>query len=98
MLGAALIFAVLDGLIKLMGPTFRVWDIAFLRWGGSLALLIVLFGRQGKYFKTDNLKLMVVRSVTGFWGLNIAKAGKAVCTLPPKLCLQLYWELGFWVN
>jgi drug/metabolite transporter (DMT)-like permease len=65
MLGAALIFAVLDGLIKLMGPTFRVWDIAFLRWGGSLALLIVLFGRQGKFFKTDNLKLMVVRSVTG---------------------------------
>ena len=48
MLASALIFAVLDGLIKVMGPTFRVWDIAFLRWGGSLALLIIIFGRQGK--------------------------------------------------
>ena len=35
MLAAALIFAVLDGLIKLMGPAFRVWDIdkwVFLGW------------------------------------------------------------------
>jgi hypothetical protein len=39
MLAAALVFAVLDGLIKMMGPAFRVWDIAFLRWGGSLVLL-----------------------------------------------------------
>jgi len=43
MLAAALIFAVLDGLIKLMGPAFRVWDIAFLRWGGSFALLLIIF-------------------------------------------------------
>jgi len=65
MLAAALIFAVLDGLIKLMGPAFRVWDIAFLRWGGSLAILLVIFGWQGKLFRTDNLKLMVIRSVAG---------------------------------
>ena len=43
MLAVALIFAVLDGLIKLMGPAFRVWDIAFLRWGGSFALLLIIF-------------------------------------------------------
>ena len=65
MLAAALIFAVLDGLIKTMGPAFRVWDIAFIRWGGSLALLIIIFGRQGELFKTDNLKLMIIRSITG---------------------------------
>ncbi len=65
MLAASLIFAVLDGLIKLMGPAFRVWDIAFLRWGGSFALLVIIFGWQGRIFKTDNLKLMVIRSVTG---------------------------------
>ena len=65
MFAAAIIFAVLDGLIKLMGPAFRVWDIAFIRWGGSLVLLVVIFGWQGSLFKTDNPKLMVIRSVTG---------------------------------
>ena len=65
MLAAALIFAILDGLIKIMGPAFRIWDIAFLRWGGSFALLVIIFGWQGKLFKTDNLKLMLIRSATG---------------------------------
>ena len=65
MLAAALIFSILDGLIKLMGPSFRVWDIAFLRWGGSFALMVILFGWQGRLFKTDNLKLMILRSATG---------------------------------
>ena len=65
MLSAALIFAVLDGLIKSLGPAFRVWDIAFIRWGGSLALLIIIFRRKGTLFKTDNPKLMAIRSVTG---------------------------------
>jgi drug/metabolite transporter (DMT)-like permease len=65
MLAAALIFAVLDGLIKLMDPAFRVWDIAFLRWGGSFALLVVFFGWKGTLFQTNNPKLMVIRSLTG---------------------------------
>ena len=65
MLAAALAFAILDGLLKVMGPAYRVWDLAFLRWGGSLALLIIIFGRQGQLFKTDNLKLMIIRSITG---------------------------------
>ena len=25
-----------------MGPAYRVWDLAFLRWGGSLGLLIII--------------------------------------------------------
>jgi drug/metabolite transporter (DMT)-like permease len=65
MLGAALLFAVLDGLIKSMGPNYRVWDIAFYRWGGGVALLVLIFGWQRHLFKTNNLKLMIVRSITG---------------------------------
>ena len=65
MLSAALTFAVLDGLIKSLGPAFRIWDIAFIRWGGSLALLIIIFGRKDALFRTDNPKLMAVRSITG---------------------------------
>ena len=44
MLSAAVGFAVLDSLIKLLGPSYRVWDIAFYRWGiGFVLLLIILF-------------------------------------------------------
>jgi drug/metabolite transporter (DMT)-like permease len=65
MLAAAFMFGVLDGLIKLMGPSYRVWDIAFYRWGMGLVLIVILFGRQGRLLKTHNLKLMVTRSITG---------------------------------
>ena len=65
MLAAAFLFAVLDALIKSMGPNYRVWDIAFYRWGGGFALLVIIFGWQRYLFKTHNLKLMIVRSIAG---------------------------------
>jgi drug/metabolite transporter (DMT)-like permease len=40
MLTSAFLFAVLDGLIKLLGPPFRIWDIAFYRFAGGLAILV----------------------------------------------------------
>jgi drug/metabolite transporter (DMT)-like permease len=76
MISAALGFAVLDCLIKLLGPSYRIWDIAFYRWGIGFVLLIIIFGRQAHgLFKTDSLKLMTIRSITGciaFFSLIIA--------------------------
>jgi len=40
MLASAFLFSVLDGLIKLMGPAFRTWDIAFYRFGFGLVILV----------------------------------------------------------
>ena len=65
MLGSAFMFAVLDGLIKTIGPEFRVWDIAFYRWGGSFVVLMILFSWQKNTFKSHNLKLMLARSISG---------------------------------
>ena len=39
MLGSALMFAVMDGVIKMIGPSFRVWDIAFYRFGFGIVIL-----------------------------------------------------------
>ena len=76
MISAALGFAVLDCLIKLLGPSYRIWDIAFYRWGIGFVLLMIIFGRQaGGLFNTDSLKLMIIRSITGciaFFSLIIA--------------------------
>ena len=43
MMVSAFLFAVVGFLIKIMGPSFRVWDIAFYRFGGSLVLLWIIF-------------------------------------------------------
>ena len=65
MLTSALMFSVLDVLIKTIGPEFRVWDIAFYRWGGSLAVMMIIFSWQGNQFKCNNLKMMAIRSISG---------------------------------
>jgi len=76
MITAAIGFAVLDSLVKLLGPSYRIWDIAFYRWGIGFVLLVSIFGRKaGSLFKTANLKLMIIRSITGciaFFSLIIA--------------------------
>ncbi|MEJ2366432.1 MAG: hypothetical protein P8017_17490, partial [Deltaproteobacteria bacterium] len=65
MLAAALLFAVLDGLIKLLGPPFRVWDIAFYRFACGLAILLPIFGWKGNPFSGRDRQLLVVRGLTG---------------------------------
>jgi drug/metabolite transporter (DMT)-like permease len=65
MLTSALMFFVLDIIIKMIGPEFRVWDIAFYRWGGGFAVMMIIFSWQGNPFKCNNLKLMVFRSISG---------------------------------
>jgi len=65
MLASAFLFSVLDVLIKTLGPEFRVWDIAFYRWGGSFAVLMIIVCWLGNPFKCHDLKLMIFRSISG---------------------------------
>jgi len=65
MLASAFTFALLDILIKIIGPEFRVWDIAFYRWGGGFVLMLIIFGWNGRALRTTNLKLMAIRSISG---------------------------------
>lgn len=64
MLSSALMFAVLDGLIKLLGPGFSVWDISFYRFGCGMAILVALSGRRNP-FRGHNQRLLIVRGITG---------------------------------
>jgi drug/metabolite transporter (DMT)-like permease len=65
MMVSALMFAVLGFLIKIMGPSFRVWDIAVYRFGGSAVLLWIIFGWRENLFRSPNQKLMLMRGVAG---------------------------------
>ena len=64
MLSSAFMFAVLDGLIKLLGPEFSVWDLSFYRFGCGMAILIPISGR-GNPFRGHDLRLLIVRGITG---------------------------------
>ena len=90
MLAAAFMFGVLDGLIKLMGPSYRIWDIAFYRWGLGLVLLIIIFGRQGRLLKTHNLKLMISRSITGWVAFLSLTA--AIRNIPISTAMVLFFS------
>ena len=65
MLRSAILFAVLGLLIKLLGPNYRVWDIAIFRFGGGVIVLYGLFGWQQNLIKPRNPKMMLFRGLTG---------------------------------
>lgn len=65
MLASAFLFAVLDSLIKLLGPPFRVWDIAFYRFAFGLTVLTLISGLGRNPFIGNQPKLLVLRGITG---------------------------------
>lgn len=65
MLAAALLFTLMNIIIKLLGPEFRVWDIGFYRFFGGGLLMLVLFSRRGNPFRGNNIRLLVIRGCTG---------------------------------
>lgn len=90
MLAAAFMFGILDGLIKLMGPSFRIWDIAFYRWGIGLVLIVIIFGWQGRLLKTQNLKLMITRSISGC--LAFLSLTAAIRNIPLSTAMVLFFS------
>jgi len=65
MFSSALSFTALSIIIKLMGPEFSIWDMAFYRFFGGMVLLIAIFGRRKNPFKGHNIRLLVIRGYTG---------------------------------
>ncbi len=65
MLSSALLFAVMDCLIKVSGSSFRIWDIAFYRFACGLGILVMVFGWRRNPFDGPNRKLLMLRGITG---------------------------------
>jgi len=65
MLFSAISFTAYCIIVKLMGPEFRMWDIAFYRFLGGMVLLIAIFSRRKNPFKGHNMRLLVIRGCTG---------------------------------
>jgi drug/metabolite transporter (DMT)-like permease len=65
MLSSALLFTVLNLIIKLLDPRFRVWDIGFYRFAGGLILILLIFGRHANPYRGRPIWLLLLRGCTG---------------------------------
>ena len=65
MLSAALLFTLLNVLIKQLGPHYRVWDIGFYRFFGGMLVLLFIFWRRRNPYRGDNIRLLILRGCTG---------------------------------
>ncbi len=65
MLAAALLFTVLNLLIKLIDPAYTIWHIGFYRFFGGVAVLLLVFGRHENPYRGHNTRLLVIRGFTG---------------------------------
>ncbi len=68
MMQAAILFAMLAFLIKLLSLEYRVWDIALYRFLGGFVVLWAIFGRRENFFKPKNPGLFLIRGATGTIG------------------------------
>ena len=65
MLSAALLFTLVNILVKLLGPEYTVWSIGFYRFFGGAVMLIAIFGRSQNPYKARNIRLLIIRGCTG---------------------------------
>ena len=73
MLSAALLFTLLNIIIKSLGPSFSVWDIGYYRFWGGIVFILAIFWRYGNPFKGNDVRLLMIRLVQAYqllWLVN----------------------------
>lgn len=90
MLAAALAFAAMDVLIKVMGASFSTWQIAFYRLFGSTVVLVALYAPRGNPFRGEPVAMLLLRGLVGsgaFVGLALA-----IRLLPLSTAMVLFYS------
>ena len=65
MLSAALLFTLLNLIVKTLNPMFTVWHIGFFRFFGGLVMILIIFGRHNNPFIGNNTRLLIIRGCVG---------------------------------
>ena len=90
MLSAALLFTVLNLLIKLLDPEYSVWHIGFFRFFGGVVVLWMIFGRLRNPFKGNNVRLLIIRGCTG--SVAFICIVTAIRLLPVSTALVIFYS------
>jgi drug/metabolite transporter (DMT)-like permease len=89
MLSAALLFTLLNLLVKLLGPEYSVWHIGFYRFFGGWVLIWAIFGRQRNPFRGNDIRLLIIRGCTGSAAFIFAVT--AIRMLPVSTALVIFY-------
>jgi drug/metabolite transporter (DMT)-like permease len=65
MLAAALLFTLLNLIVKQIGPAYTIWHLGFYRFFGGVVVLLLVFGRHGNAYRGHNTRLLIIRGFTG---------------------------------
>lgn len=90
MLSAALLFTLLNILVKTLGPEFTVWHIGFFRFFGGAIILLAVFGRTGNPYKGNNIRLLIIRGCTG--SIAFICIISAIRLLPVSTALVIFYS------
>jgi len=90
MLSAALLFTMLNILIKLLNPTYSIWHIGFFRFLGGLILILTIFGRHQNPYKGNNVRLLIVRGFAG--SIAFVSLITAIRLLPISTAMVIFYS------
>jgi drug/metabolite transporter (DMT)-like permease len=90
MLSAALLFTLLNIIIKSLGPSFSVWDIGFYRFWGGIVLILAIFWRYGNPFKGNDVRLLMIRGCTG--SVAFISLVTAIRLLPVSKAIVIFYS------
>jgi len=89
MMSAALLFTVLNLLIKLLDPAFSVWHIGFFRFTGGVVMLHLFFGRRRNLYSGVNIRLLIIRGCTG--SIAFISLVTAIRLLPVSTAMVIFY-------
>jgi drug/metabolite transporter (DMT)-like permease len=90
MLAAALLFTLLNLIIKQIGPAYTIWHIGFYRFFGGVVVLLLVFGRHGNAYRGHNIRLLIIRGVTG--SAAFLSIVTAIRLLPVSTALVIFYS------
>ncbi len=90
MLAAAILFTILNLIVKTLNPVFTVWHIGFYRFFGGLIMILVIFSRHHNPFRGNDTHLLILRGCTG----SVAFIGiiSAFKLLPLSTALVIFYS------
>ena len=90
MLSAALLFTLLNLIIKTLNPVFTVWHIGFFRFFGGFVLILIIFGRHHNPFRGHNTRLLIIRGCVG--SVAFISLVTALKLLPLSTALVIFYS------
>jgi len=90
MLAAALLFTVLNILVKTLRPEYTVWHIGFFRFFGGMLILVSIFGFKGNPYKGNNIRLLIIRGCVG--SIAFTSLITAIRLLPVSTALVIFYS------